>query len=106
MDKIFVNSLGNFSIKDLTTLHWCMLSYLFYYFLNYITKPDKYIVIVTNLENSKVKIYNSTPLNHQEACDHYNNLVNQFETQVYNTFKGRYKVEMIKHTVSRSYTIN
>ena len=96
----------NFDLNDLTTLHWIFISYIFYYFVGYFTEPDKYIVIVTNLENSKVKIDRSSPMNYTKACDHYKKLITQYDTQVCNTFKGKYTIEIVKYDVYKSCIIN
>ena len=95
----------DFNFNDLTTLHWLLLSYLFYYFVSYFTNPDKYIVIVTNLTTSKIKIDKSNPLDYNKACDHYQKLITKYGTQVCNNFRGKYKVEIVKYQVYKSFLV-
>ena len=105
MESTFVNFNENFSLNDLTTIHWFLLSGLFYYILTYFTSSDKYIVIVTNLTKSKVKIDKSIPLSYTKAYDHYQKLITKYSTQVYNTFKGEYKIEIVRYEVCKSFNI-
>lgn len=107
MECLFVNYFQNlnFDLNDLTTLHWIFISYIFYYFLGYFTEQDKYIVIVTNLLTSKIKIDRSSPMNYKEAYGYYQKLITQYDTQVCNTFKGEYQIEIVKYDVYKSFTI-
>ena len=105
MESVFLKSLNRIDMNDLTTIHWFLLSCLFYYILTYFTSSDKYIVIVTNLTTSKVKIDRSNPLDYNKAYDHYQKLISQYDSQVYNHFKGEYKIEIVKYDVYKSYIV-